>query len=95
MLAGYVLKERAAAEEIQEKERALETVRSRQKEHLQKAGLIREMEKNLDGFQQSVRFVLAEQRSGNLRGIEGPVSRLIEVDAPYAAAVETALVSST
>ncbi len=91
MLAGYALKVRAAAEEVREKEKELEGIRSRQKEHRQKAGLLREMEKNLDGFQQSVRFILAGQRSGNLRGIEGPVSRLIEVDAPYAAAVETAL----
>jgi len=53
--------------------------------------MLEEMERNMEGFQQSVRAVIKQAERGALRGILGPVSRLIQADAAYALAVETAL----
>ncbi len=49
------------------------------------------MERNLEGFNQSVKLVVKESRSGALKGIHGPVSRVIRVPSEYAVAIETAL----
>ncbi len=56
-----------------------------------KARLLEELERNLDGFTHSVKTVMKQSESGQLRGIHGPVSRLIRANAEYALAVETAL----
>ncbi len=49
------------------------------------------LERNLEGFSQSVKLVVRESRNGALSGIHGPVSRVIRVPSEYAVAVETAL----
>lgn len=58
---------------------------------IRKARMLEELERNLDGFTQSVKLVMKETQKGALRGIHGPVSRLIHAKAEYALAVETAL----
>lgn len=50
-----------------------------------------ETERNMEGYQGSVRAVIRESEKGNLKGIRGPLSRIISVDEKYAAAIETAL----
>ncbi len=57
----------------------------------QRRGLLSDMEKQLEGFAYSVKAVMRQSEHGRLRGIHGPVSRLIRVKDEYAAAVETAL----
>ncbi len=49
------------------------------------------LERNLEGFNQSVKVVVKEARNGVLQGIHGPVSRVIKVPTEYAVAIETAL----
>lgn len=56
--------------------------------------LLEELERNLEGFSQSVKTVMKESARGALCGIHGPVSRLIQVPSRYAVAVETALGAS-
>lgn len=53
--------------------------------------MLEDLEKNMEGYSGSVKAVMREAKRGTLRGIHGPVSQLITVDAKYAAAVETAL----
>ena len=53
--------------------------------------LLEEMERNLEGFSHSVRIVAKQAQRGELRGIRGPVSRLIHTEGEYALAIETAL----
>ena len=53
--------------------------------------LLEEMERNLEGFSHSVRIVAKQSQRGELRGVRGPVSRLIHTDGEYALAIETAL----
>ena len=49
------------------------------------------LERNLEGFNQSVKVVVKEAKKGTLLGIHGPVSRVIKVPEEYAVAIETAL----
>ncbi|MBQ2604627.1 MAG: chromosome segregation protein SMC [Clostridia bacterium] len=49
------------------------------------------LERNLEGFSQSVKVVVKEAKKGSLKGIHGPVSRVIKVPSEYGVAIETAL----
>ncbi len=60
-------------------------------EQLRRAKLLEDLERNLEGFGQSVKAVMKESGRGMLRGICGPVTRLIQVPKEYAVALETAL----
>lgn len=56
----------------------------------QKARLLQDMEKNMEGFGQSVKFVLDRGTAGALRGILEPVSKILSVESKYSLAIETA-----
>ena len=56
-----------------------------------RARLLEDLERNLEGFAYSVKNVMKQASHGALRGILGPVSRLIDVPGKYAQAIETAL----
>ncbi|QEY34232.1 chromosome segregation protein SMC [Caproiciproducens galactitolivorans] len=60
-------------------------------EHSRRAHLLEELERNLEGFSQSVKVIMKGARRGTISGIHGPVSRLIKVPHQYAVAIETAL----
>lgn len=60
-------------------------------ESLRKVKLLEDLEKNLEGFSYSVKFVMQSHKDGRLKGIHGPVSRIIEVPADYTVAIETSL----
>lgn len=57
----------------------------------QKAKLLQDLERNMEGFGQSVKYVLDKGAAGSLRGILEPVSKILSVDAKYSLAVETAV----
>ena len=90
-LKGYELraaarKERVdtADEKVREAELDIEETRRRIK-------ILEDLEKNMDGFDNSVKAVVNEGRAGRLTGIIGPVSTILKVDNEYAVAIETAL----
>ncbi|MDL2327735.1 chromosome segregation protein SMC [Ruminococcaceae bacterium OttesenSCG-928-A11] len=89
--AGLELKLAArqkALADADENERAIQ----RQAENAsQRVQMLRDLERNLDGFQQSVKGVVNAARHGKLRGIIGPVSTILSVRSGYEVAVETAL----
>ena len=60
-------------------------------EQARRAKLLEDLERNLEGFTQSVKTVMRERERGNLRGVHGPVTRLLHVPREYAVALETAL----
>lgn len=60
-------------------------------EATRKAKLLEDLERNLEGFQKSVKIVMRESNRKTLVGIHGPVSRMFKVDTKYATALETAL----
>ena len=53
--------------------------------------ILTELENNMEGFSHAVKKVVAEAEKGILRGIHGPLSKLISVDKKYSVAIETAL----
>lgn len=61
------------------------------KAHERKARILEDLEKSMEGFAGSVRSVMKMAENGTLKGIHGPVSRLIDVPSEYATAIEIAL----
>lgn len=61
------------------------------KEHNNKIDFLVRLERNLEGFSKSVKTVVNAAQNNRLKGICGPVSRVISVPSEYAVAVETAL----
>ena len=57
----------------------------------QRLSVLRELEKNMDGYQNSVKAVMRAAGARRLRGIIGPVSAILEVEPGCEVAVETAL----
>ena len=53
--------------------------------------MLSDLEKNMEGYQGSVKAVMREVRRGVLRGIHAPVSQIITVKDKYSSAIETAL----
>ena len=53
--------------------------------------LLTELEKEYEGFGKAVKVVMQEAERGTLRGVRGPVAKLIQTDDRYALAIETAL----
>ena len=53
--------------------------------------MLSDLEKNMEGYQGSVKAVIREVRRGVLRGIHAPASQIITVKDKYSLAIETAL----
>ena len=64
--------------------RALEAAR-------QRIAMLKDLERNMDGFQSSVKAVMKAAANRRLRGITGPVSTILSVKPGYEVAIETAL----
>lgn len=60
-------------------------------EKLRRAKLLEDLERNLEGFSNSVKTVMNMSKNGLLGGIHGPVSRVIDVPKQYTVAIEIAL----
>lgn len=58
---------------------------------LRRANLLEDLERNLEGFSYAVKNVVKASKNGKIKGIRGPVSRIIEVPAEYTVAIEVAL----
>ncbi len=56
--------------------------------------ILKELENNMEGFAHSVKTVMSQAETGVLKGICGPVSKLIKVDKKYSTAIETALAAA-
>ena len=57
----------------------------------QRLSVLRELEKNMDGYQNSVRAVMRAAGARRLRGVLGPVSTILKVESGCEVAIETAL----
>ncbi len=90
-LSGYEFRFRNRSEKIHAAKEALDKQTLDVEEKQRRVRMLEEMERNLEGFQSSVRAVIKQAERGALQGILGPVSRLIQADASCALAIETAL----
>lgn len=91
---GFEMRLDSRQKRLEEAKRNSEQLRLDAGEQARRVKLLEEMERNLEGFAHSVKTVMKEVGHGNLNGIHGPVSRLLQVPAEYAVAVETALGAS-
>ena len=75
-------------EKLKEEENAL-----RNELHIKESRLVMltDLEKNMEGYQGSVKAVMKEVQRGTLKGIHAPVSQIISVKDKYSLAIETAL----
>lgn len=90
-IAGYRLRGKARSErrdalkkQVTDTSVALDTIVSRLK-------LFEEMEREYEGFSKAVRVVMQESQRGVLKGVHGPVSKLIRTGDEYTVAIEIAL----
>lgn len=91
---GHKLRLDSQRKKADEARRTAEELRINAQDKKRRASTIEDLEKSLEGYDYSVRRVIKHAETGGLRGVVGPVSRVIDVDAKFTVAVETALGAS-
>lgn len=91
ILGGYQKKLDARKNRAAEREEVLRKAVTEQEDKRRRLDTLREMEKQMDGYSGSVKKVMQEAGRGRLRNVHGPISKLIQTEDAYVAAIETAL----
>ncbi len=60
-------------------------------EKRRRAQILKDLERNMEGFGFAIKSVVQASESGKLGGVHGPVSRIMKVESKYSAAIECAL----
>lgn len=89
--AGIALKLERRQARVQEYTQALAGITAKQTDTENRIKMLREMEKDYEGFSRAVKRVMQQRDSGKLSGIHGPVSACLTVDPRYVTAIEVAL----
>ncbi len=90
-LKGYEMRLNSRREAADKLKAELDTVNLDIEAKLRRAQILRDLENNMEGFAHSVKFLMSKAETGILRGICGPVSKLINVENKYSTAIEAAL----
>ena len=88
---GYLLKQSSRRQKVAELDAQLNDLRQKTGERRSRARLLSDMDKNMEGFGQSIKYIMNQARAGAVKGLHGPVSSLITVDDAHTVAIETAL----
>ncbi len=88
---GYRLRQQLRGQKVAELDQKLAEFDRRVNERRQRAKLLADMDRNMEGFGSSIKFVMGRSRAGALPGVFGPVSSLISVGDEHTVAIETAL----
>lgn len=88
---GHEMKLRGRQEKLEGLMARRQKLEDEARQHRQRAKLLFDMENSMEGFQNSVKFVMNKASAGALHGVFGPVSRLIDAEEKYALAIEIAL----
>ena len=88
---GYEMRVESRRKKAEEQKKVNDQLHLDIQEQLRRAKILEDLERNLEGFAQSVKAVMKEAHRGNLSGIHGPLSRLFRVPQQYAVAIETAM----
>jgi chromosome segregation protein len=91
MIAGYSLRQNTRIKRRDELADQLKLLLSQWNAVAAKAKVFRDMERDFDSFNKSVKTVMQEAQRGTLKNIHGPVSRLIQTGDEYTVAIEIAL----
>ena len=89
--AGMLMKRDLRKKQLSDLEEKRAKIQREADSFTQRAKLLQDLERNMEGFGQSVKYVLDKGAAGALRGILEPVSKILSVDAKYSLAVETAV----
>jgi chromosome segregation protein len=90
-LKGYEMRVSSRREKRDEAENALRKLDGDIYTKEQQLTMLRQLERNMEGFAHSTKFIIKESENGALKGICGVVSRLISSDPQYSVAIEVAL----
>ncbi|MBR3961073.1 MAG: chromosome segregation protein SMC, partial [Clostridia bacterium] len=90
-IKGYEMRLNSRREKANELKGKLDDTRLDIESKKRRVQMLRDLEKNMEGFAHSVKAVMKDADSGVLRGVYGPVSSVIKVKKEYSVAVETAL----
>ena len=91
---GYRIKVQTRTEKSEKVKAEISTLQSEIDRKNERIKILDDLEKNMEGYQGSVRSVMKESKRGALNGIHGPLSQLITVKDKYSVAVETALANA-
>lgn len=90
-IRGYELRLNNRNDELKELTEKSNQIHLDIEEKRRRIQILTELENSMEGFSHAVKKVVAESEKGILRGVHGPLSKLISVDKKYSVAVETAL----
>ena len=88
---GHELRMESRQKRAQAAKEQLDQLTLDAREQQRRARLLEDLERNLEGFAQSVKAVMKEAGRGILRWVCGPVTQLLKTPKEYAVALETAL----
>ena len=89
--AGLKLKLESRRRQQAEAADALQKADKERSNTSQRIHILEDLERNMDGYQQSVKAVMRAAAGRRLRGIIGPVAGILTVEKGYEVAIETAL----
>ncbi len=90
-IKGYELRAKSRQESVDDLRRKCDEIHLDIESKKRRIQLLTELENSMEGFSGAVKRVTAEADKGILRGIHGPISKLISTDKQYTVAIETAL----
>ena len=90
-IAGYSLRQNTRLKRRDELTEKLRELNTKLDSVAAKARVFRAMERDFESYNKSVKLVMQEAQRGALRGIHGPVSRLVRTEDKYTVAIEIAL----
>ena len=90
-LKGYEMRLASKVQAVDSLKQEFDTVNLDIEAKNRRVQILHDLQNNMDGFANSVKFVVSKAETGILRGICGPVSSLISVESKYSLAIETAL----
>ena len=90
-IAGYTLRQNTRAKRRDELQQTMRELTGKLDSVVAKLRVFRAMERDFESYTKSVKMVMQEAQRGSLRGVHGPVSRLIRTEDNYAVAIEIAL----
>lgn len=88
---GYLLKRQSRSGKLEELRRRDDGLEKEIGARKQRVRVLEDMERNMEGFSGSVRYILGQAESRAIGGVYGTVASLITTQPAYATAIETAL----
>ncbi|MBQ2819789.1 MAG: chromosome segregation protein SMC [Clostridia bacterium] len=91
MLKGFELRLNAREKKVQDMADKLAVAERTKNAKIDRQRILQSLEREYEGFSNAVKRVMQASERGELRGIHGPVSSLIETEDKYAVAIEIAM----